>query len=162
VARRRRHFASNGALNEHGVKFVLVGGVAGTIYGATRATTDLDICPAWDRENLTRLTAALNALGAVEKGSGLPPDATGIHSMEVTNWRTPSGDVDVLLGIPDKSQQEKAQYHQLAEDALVLDIGTDSVLVASLQAIIRSKELTGREKDDEALPELRALERGES
>lgn len=38
-----------GALHEQGVKYVLVGGVAGAYHGASRATTDVDICPAWDR-----------------------------------------------------------------------------------------------------------------
>ncbi|MGH2835101.1 MAG: hypothetical protein ACRDLT_05270 [Solirubrobacteraceae bacterium] len=35
-----------------GLRLVMVGGIAATIHGAKRATKDLDICPAWDRENL--------------------------------------------------------------------------------------------------------------
>ena len=147
-----------GALQEQGVKYVLVGGVAGTYHGASRATTDVDICPAWDQENLRRLAEALRSLGALEKGGRVMPDAQLIHSREVTNWRSPFGDVDVLLGIPEKSQNERAQYRKLAEDALVVEVGTDSVLVASLPALIRSKEIADRQKDHEALPELRALE----
>lgn len=46
------------ALEENRVKYVLVGGIAGRFHGAQRATSDLDICPAWDRDNLERLTAA--------------------------------------------------------------------------------------------------------
>jgi hypothetical protein len=38
------------ALEEHRVKYVLVGGIAGRYHGAQRATSDLDICPAWDHE----------------------------------------------------------------------------------------------------------------
>ncbi len=78
--------------------------------------------------------------------------------MRSRTGESPFGDVDVLLGIPEKSQNERAQYRKLAEDALVVEVGTDSVLVASLPALIRSKEIADREKDHEALPELRALE----
>ena len=84
--------------------YSLVGLPARRFHGAQRATSDLDICPAWDRENLERLTAALKSLGAHLKGFGHEPDAQGIQNMEVTNWRTASGDIDILLGIPDKSQ----------------------------------------------------------
>ncbi len=78
--------------------------------------------------------------------------------MEVTNWRTASGDIDILLGIPDKSQYERAQYRRLAEDALVVEVGESSILVASLGAIIRSKQIADRDKDRQALDELRALQ----
>jgi hypothetical protein len=30
-------------------KFVIVGGVASQVYGSTRVTKDLDLCPAWLR-----------------------------------------------------------------------------------------------------------------
>lgn len=69
-----------------------------------------------------RLTGALRDLGAVERGTGLLPDVQGLHSMETTCWRSPFGDVDTLLGIPDKSQYERAQYKQLSEDAGALVI----------------------------------------
>ena len=145
-------------LHEHDVKYVLVGGIAGALHGATRATSDVDICPAWDGENLTRLANALQRLAAVEKGTGSAPDPRGLHNREITNWRTPFGDVDVLLGIPEKSLFERAQYRQLAEDALAIEVADGTVLVAALAAIIRSKEVADREKDREALAELRALE----
>ncbi len=140
------------------MKYVLVGGVAGVVHGAQRATTDIDICPAWDRDNLTRLANALDALGATLKGVGQAPDVHGLHNMETTCWRSPFGDVDVLLGIPETSQYEKAQYRKLAQDAVVVEFGESSVLVASLAAVIRSKQIADRPKDHEALPELIALQ----
>lgn len=145
------------ALNEHGVEYVLVGGVGATFHGARRPTEDLDVCPAWNRENLDRLAAARRSLGAVEKGTGLPPDTRGLYRMEITNWRTTAGDVDVLLGIPAESQYEKAQYRQLHDQALTVNVGGDTIEVAPLAAIIRSKEIANRPKDHEALPELYQL-----
>jgi len=46
-------------LREHGVRFVLVGGFAAVIYGSPYLTTDVDVVPEWSRENLERLSAAL-------------------------------------------------------------------------------------------------------
>jgi hypothetical protein len=53
-----------GALVEHGVNFVLVGGLAAQAHGASRATKDADICPEWSVENLERLARALSDLDA--------------------------------------------------------------------------------------------------
>jgi hypothetical protein len=47
------------AFVEHDARFVIVGGVAGQVYGATRVTKDLDLCPAWSAENLGSVAAAL-------------------------------------------------------------------------------------------------------
>jgi len=53
-----------GALSHHRVLFVAVGGQAAIWQGAMRPTKDLDICPAWSRENLAGVAAALRDLGA--------------------------------------------------------------------------------------------------
>ena len=45
-------------LNRHGVTYVLIGG------GSTLPTTDVDNTPRRDRDNLTKLVAALNELDA--------------------------------------------------------------------------------------------------
>jgi hypothetical protein len=59
-------------LVRHRVGFVLVGGLAGQVRGATRLTADIDICPRWTMENLGRRAGALAELDArikIEEGS---------------------------------------------------------------------------------------------
>jgi hypothetical protein len=153
-----------GSLNRHRVRFVLVGGLAAQAHGASRATQDADICPEWTSENLDQLAAALTELGARLKiGEGsidtleVALDARTIHSFEIGAWRTTAGDVDVLLGIPSATRQDLVRYEQLAENAIELRIDHITVLVASLPDIIRSKEVTDRPKDPDALEELRRL-----
>lgn len=51
------------ALDRHKVAFVAVGGLAAQWQGASRPTKDMDICPAWDDENLDRLAGAMQDLG---------------------------------------------------------------------------------------------------
>mgnify|MGYP000745879178 CR=1 FL=1 len=47
------------ALDEHGVRFVAIGGVAVAAHGYVRATRDLDIVPKFNPENVERLAQAL-------------------------------------------------------------------------------------------------------
>jgi hypothetical protein len=41
------------ALERHGVRYVVIGGLAATLHGSPVVTTDADICPARDRDNQT-------------------------------------------------------------------------------------------------------------
>lgn len=152
------------SLARHGVRFVLVGGLAAQAHGAARATKDADICPEWSNENLARLAVSLTELGARLKiGEGsvetleLQIDARTIHGLEIGAWRTAAGDVDILLGIPLASRRKLLRYEQLAEHATEIEVDGLRVSVASLDDIIRSKEIVDRPKDREALEELRSL-----
>ena len=49
------------SLARHGVRFVLVGGLAAQAHGAVRATQDADICPEWSNENLAYLATSLQS-----------------------------------------------------------------------------------------------------
>ena len=152
------------ALERHQVSFVTVGGLAAQWQGAGRPTKDLDICPAWDRENLDRVASALRELGARLSGSDAPPeglamplDGIMLSRMEITTWRTDAGDIDILLGIPRDGRWDLARYEQLRENAILVEVGEHTVLVAALDDIIRSKEVANRPPDREALSELRQL-----
>jgi hypothetical protein len=157
-----------GALVRHKVQFVIVGGFAALQHGATRPTKDLDVCPARHRDNLERLAGALQDLDATLKltfADGQPPDVRVEASVEllwranITLWRTRAGDIDVLAGIPRGrgGPEDLARFDELHARAVVFHVGETTLLVASLDDIIRSKEIADRPKDREALPELRAL-----
>lgn len=157
------------AFARHHVQFVLVGGVASQAHGAGRLTKDLDLCPAWTDENLDRVAHALRDLDArVKIGEGsietleVKIEGRFIRTMEIGPWRTPAGDIDLLLGIPRDSVHKLARYEQLAENATVIQVDGLSIPVASLPDIIRSKEIADRPKDREALLELRLLEARQS
>jgi hypothetical protein len=77
------------ALIEHGVEFVVIGGMAARLHRTGHATVDIDIdiFPATTNDNLDRLAAALRALGArlrVEnEPTGVPFDP---HSDICAGW----------------------------------------------------------------------------
>jgi hypothetical protein len=75
------------ALNDHGVRFVLVGGFAAVIHGSPYVTTYLDIVPERTRANLERLSSALDELPArvwtTKEPTGIP-FAHGAGSLAAT------------------------------------------------------------------------------
>lgn len=78
-------------LNAHGVRYVVIGNLGAVLYGSPLNTTDADICPSSDPDNLERLAAALRELKArirtagVEGGLPFACDAVFLRQMSTTN-----------------------------------------------------------------------------
>ncbi len=144
-------------LARHRVEYVLVGGVAARLHGATRPTKDFDLCPRYTRDNLSRLVAALQELKSIYRGNWdeLPPlSVESLWRMEVALWRSEAGDIDVLLGIPDVVGL--MTYEHLYRRATLHEFGYYTVHVACLADIVASKRNANRDYRD-GLPELEAL-----
>ena len=144
-------------LVDHGVEFILIGGLAATVRGSPFATLDVDVVPRREASNLERLSEALRALEArvyVSAAEALPfaHDGRTLGDVDVWNLSTPLGGLDITF-VPTGTQG----YADVAERAETIDIGDLDVRVAALQDIIRSKAAAGREKDQIVLPTLRRL-----
>jgi fructose-1-phosphate kinase PfkB-like protein len=129
------------ALVRHGVEFVVVGGVAAQVHGWQGATADLDIAVSADVKNVDRLNEALLGVGAGDGVVGGFGTAfrTQFGRLEIVRRADAIGDYAGWIG--------NAQPRQV-EDGL-------TVVVASPDDILRSKEAAGREKDRAALPQMR-------
>ena len=152
------------ALEQAGVRYVVIGGTAAVIRGATHLTFDLDITPARDLANLGRLEAALVELGA--RPFGIPEDQLASFRLDAqtlpsgSTWKflTQHGELGVVLD-PDGTRG----FEDLVRSASRTEVYGRSILVASLEDVIRSKEAAGRQRDRAVLPGLRRtleLERG--
>lgn len=134
------------ALNRRGVRFMVVGGIAARLRGSPTVTRDLDICYARDAANLRALAAALADLHAQLRGApqGLPfnPDARTLRAGDTFTLETDAGDLD-LLGTPAGTDG----FADLARDATPTDLGGLTVLVATVDDLIRMKRAAGRPKD---------------
>ncbi len=75
-----------------------------------------------------------------------------------STWRTDSGSIDVLSGIPDAAGHS-VSYDALRARATFAPTGELRIPVASLDDIIDSKTSADRVKDRDALPELCELRR---
>lgn len=153
--------------NRHGVRFLVVGGSNVVAQGASHLTTDLDVLPVSDSDNLARLGSAMEELGARLRVEGLSDeeaktlpvqlrDGRVFHSAEITNWRTDAGDLDVMLSMPDR-EGTRHPYEHFAVRAVPGVAGDEPVQLAHLADVIASKEHADRDKDRKALPALRLL-----
>ena len=138
------------------IRFVLIGGFAGTILGSPRTTVDLDIVYARDEENLARLASALDSLRPRLRGAppGLPfvlDAATLARGLNFT-LTTSLGDLDLLGDVTGGGG-----YEDLAPHTRLIRVFDTEVAVVTLPRLIRLKRAAGRPKDLVALAELEAL-----
>jgi hypothetical protein len=149
------------ALERHGVRFVLIGGIAAVARGASIVTEDLDVTPSRDRENLERLAAALQELDArirVDQPRSppvpIPFDGGLLGSSDIWNLTTRYGKLDLVL-TPGGFEHG---FDDLSPGATREQIGERlQVLVATVDQLIASKEAADRAKDRAALVELRRM-----
>jgi hypothetical protein len=147
-------------LDHHRVAYVVIGGMAAAMWGSDLPrTTDADITPARDEENLARLAAALEELHArlrvegVPEGVAAPLDAEVLAGRSVLTLLTGHGPLDISF-VPEGT----VGYDDLASRAARLAVGGHvGVPVADLADVIASKEAAGRAKDLRQLPSLRRL-----
>jgi hypothetical protein len=133
-------------LADHGVEFVIIGGVALVLQGSPRSTGDLDICYGRSPENLARLAQALDAFSPGLRGAppGLPfrLDARTLRSGLNFTLTTESGDLDLLGEVAGVGS-----YSQAVRDADPMELYGRRVLVMSLDTLEIAKRAAGRIKD---------------
>lgn len=147
------------ALNAHGVRYVLIGGLAGEFLGAAIATNDIDLCYERSAANMDRLAAALGQLHATLRVAGVDEDlpfvldGRTLAAGDSFTFRSDAGDLDVL-GTPPGT----GGFRDLDADATSYDLGDGLVVrVVSLDDLIRMKEAASRAKDHSHLEVLAAL-----
>jgi hypothetical protein len=143
-------------LARHGVRFVVIGGLGARLHGSPVITNDTDICYERSDENLERLASALRDLGArlrgVEDDVPFQLDARTLRAGDHFTFSTSAGSVD-CLGTP----AGIAGFDELARDAVRFDVDGLTVLVASIDDLIRMKRAAGRPQDLIAVEWLSAV-----
>jgi hypothetical protein len=148
--------AGLGALVEHGVRFVLIGGFAAALRGSPMMTGDVDICPARERSNLDRLAEALQSLHARLRGAPADApfllDSRTLEAGDHFTFATDAGPID-SLGTPAGTDG----FVDLDASATDEDLDGLVVRVASLEDLIRMKRAADRPQDRIAVEWLSAL-----
>jgi hypothetical protein len=149
-------------LDEHGVDFVVVGGLAAIAHGARRMTLDLDIVPSPDPASFRGLADAVAELGLAEDTvtdgdfQQLDPrDEVDLARSRNVTLRTAAGQLDVL-----NRAKASPPYEDLAARAVRLPIAGVEVLVAGLDDLIAMKLATARPKDLQDVADVTAHEAG--
>lgn len=150
-------------LDRHGVDYVLMSGLAAVAHGSAIPTTDFDLVPDSDRDNLGRLAGALRELGAQLRVPDLacPLDVAlddrSFDAFSTAAFRTPHGDVDVVLRPDAPGPSGHFTFAELNARALEREAFGVTIRVAALDDIMASKAAAGRPQDLAALPHLSAL-----
>ncbi|MFO0605228.1 MAG: hypothetical protein U0324_18760 [Polyangiales bacterium] len=139
------------ALVTEGVEFVVIGGVAGVLHGASIVTRDLDIVHRRTPENIARLLRVLHSIDAVKRADPrrLRPDETWLSGRGHILLDSSAGPVDVLCEL-DHGQD----YDWLLERSEVIPMGEAPVRVVDLPTLIELKTKAGRPKDRLTVPIL--------
>jgi hypothetical protein len=149
------------ALAEHGVDYLVIGGVAAQVHGRRRTTKDLDVTPAPDPKNFERLAAALVALDAhpVELGVSAPaPTAEQLHLASIVPpLATEHGELHILNDVPGA-----ADYAVMRTRALESNLNGIVVSIVGVDDLIRMKQAVGRPSDIEDVEALMTVARREA
>jgi hypothetical protein len=141
-------------LNDHAVRFVVIGGVAVAAHGYVRATEDLDLVPDPDRDNLRRLGNALVALGATLPLAGGRPYSMAQDSAHLARGRkmtveTRHGSLDIVQRLPGVRN-----FSELGQEAVESDLLGVPVAICSLRHLRSMKEARGGTQDAADLERL--------
>ena len=143
------------SLNRHEVKWVLIGGMAVMLHGATYLTSDCDLAFEKSQENLQNLLSALQELGA----RPVRASESGEYSLDLSiilapfmHLKTEAGPVDLINRLPNIES-----FGDLYERSLAIDIDGVVIRIASIPDLIRLKSNTGRERDALHVSMLKAI-----
>ena len=144
------------ALEQHGVRYAVVGGYAVALHGAVRGTVDIDIAIRWDLPSLNKAEKALVELGLVSR---LPVNADDMfhfrdeyiknRNLIAWNFYHPedvSQQVDIIISYDLKGKRRQRIQTSLGD-----------LHILRLSDLIEMKRLSGRPQDLEDVKTLEKL-----
>jgi predicted nucleotidyltransferase len=135
-------------LESHGVRYVLIGGLAANAHGTRRTTRDVDVIVDRSTENLERLAAAARDLevGSPVLDSRLqeldPLDVADLQRAANVSLDTREGDLDVM-----NEAKGAPPFEHLEQRAVVVEVLGTRVPVVGLDDLIELKHASGRDVD---------------
>ncbi len=150
-------------LQEDGIRYVVVGGVALVLHGVVRLTVDLDLILEMNRENLTKFIAAVKSLGYQPK---VPVKAEEfLDPAKRKTWKEEKG-IQVFSFFHPKEQgkliyvfvDEPIPYNEIEQDKKIVMAQDLKIPIASIQHLKRLKQISGRPQDLADIEALEALE----
>lgn len=139
-------------LNESGVQYVVIGGIAVNLHGFARATGDLDIAISLTDTGIEKFIQAVKELQFVpripvklEELANKKLRESWIHQknmkvFSVYNPKNPMEHIDVIM-------EEVVDFGTLFKNRVVMGAKDISIPVAGIAELIRLKEHAGRDRD---------------
>ena len=136
------------SLNEHSVRYVIIGATAFPVHGYARATLDIDIFIEPTPENAARARQALAAFGY---------DLTDVSTEDLLSKKVLIRQYLVETDI--HPFVKGVTFEEVWSHRVQDQLGQTKAVFASLDDLIRMKEAADRPKDREDLRALRALKK---
>jgi hypothetical protein len=134
-------------LADHGVDFVVIGGIAVQTHGYLRGTHDVDVVVRPTALNASRLSEALADLHAELRGGGTLrlTDPNSMRTAPLIPLMTKFGPLDVVH--IDHVAGGPGEYERLVQAAVSVGLEGRAIAVAGLSDLIRMKRAAGRDQD---------------
>jgi predicted nucleotidyltransferase len=139
-----------GDLNDAGVRYVLIGGIALIRHGVVRATRDVDAVFDPDPSNVERIRALVERWGAT-RPDGSPIPEGSIVADRTIHLTTPHGDLDLLA-----ENVAAMGFSDLLARAETRRVDGVEAPICSLADLVALKRIAGRERDQVDLMDLEA------
>ncbi|MDK3161969.1 nucleotidyltransferase [Kamptonema cortianum] len=138
-------------------EFVIIGGIAATLHGSTRATFDFDICMELTPDNVMALSHLLAPHHPVHRISSdkrpfslSPAQAAGWKNLYLS---TDIGVIDILGEV-----KGLGGFHEVLNYSQWSEFGGARCRILSIEGLILAKEAISREKDREVILQLRQIQ----
>lgn len=152
-------------LNDAGVRYAVVGGMAVVLHGHSRLTGDVDIVLVMNEENVKRAVEVFLARNmrprvpvdiadlADDEKRTMWIESKGLMAFTMYDPQEPGAVLDVLLHGP-------VDFEDMVKSCVLKPFGRSTVPVASIQHLIAMKEAAGRPQDLSDIEALRTLADG--
>jgi predicted nucleotidyltransferase len=139
-------------LNDNGIDYLVVGGLAVNLFGVPRLTYDIDLMIHMNPENIEKLVSKLTHWGykpkipvnplefADEEKRNLWISEKGMKAFNLFSEHLPIGEIDIVIYSP-------IPYKILKERAVKIQIQDIVIPVISIHDLIEIKLQTGRKQD---------------
>lgn len=145
-------------LTDHGVEYVLVGGMAAVVHGSDVLTRDVDVCAPLDLPNLERIVAALRGLNPKFRfrpdRMPLYEDPARLVGFKNLNLVTDAGVIDILGEL-----SGVGGFGDLNGKTVQARVGELTCRMLDLDTLILAKQTAGRQKDIEGVKHLEVMKK---
>ena len=139
------------------IDFVVIGGFAGVVHGASQVTKDLDICCLLSLENIEKLRGILKDLHPKHRMTASPKLSFMDHPQHVMGLNNVYLETD--LGVLDVLGQVApiGDFQRIKDSSIEIELLGHKCKVISLEDLIQVKESMTRNKDQTLLLELKTI-----
>lgn len=149
-------------LNELGIDYLVIGGLAVNFHGVPRMTYDIDLMVLLEPENILKLVTKLTQWGYRPKIPIDPRDLAdemkrnswvhekGMKTLSFYSETLPIGEIDIFVDTP-------IPYEELRSRAIRVELQEDKIPTVSIHDLIELKLRAGRKQDLADVEHLRMV-----